>query len=196
MANFFAKALLIPTVLILSFACSFNNSNITLFGPAADDRDFNRELTIATKGADIFQAFETKYFLRVTYLSLDFRKALEKRVETLYLQNQVSFSEAQSKTGFFVSIFSPEGAKIDLDNNKLWTIIAEGTGFRAPPLSIRKLKEKDRWQPFFPYITKWSQEYLVLFDNPSNAKDALNVADNIPLKLTFSNSDAKVSFSW
>ncbi len=177
-------------------SCSFNANEITQFAMPYEDQGYSIALTNATRSADIFRNFETKYLIRTTYLSPDFRKAMSDRVQMLYEQTQSSFGEAQTKVGFFVSIFGPESEKIDLDDQKLWSVIVETKNFRSTPIMIRKLKDKRRWQAFFPYVDKWSSEYFVLFDHPSFTPSAENLVEKVPLRLTFSNSDAKVVFTW
>lgn len=188
------KASLTSLSIFLFVSCdhSQKTTEVVIHEDALSDETYATVLRQVTREASVYSNFETKLMIKVTYLSDDFRMAFDKRYETLMEEKRFSLGEADKKAGFFVSIFTPDQQKPDLDNSKFWTLILKHkTDQKRYPTMVRHLSEKDRWKPFFPWLSRWSHEYLVLFDS---ARDVSVSPDEFTLSL--SNPDARVSLNW
>jgi len=163
--------------------------------PPLSDASYAKALKNATRDVSVYDNFETKMLLKATYLSPEFRKAFDTRYENLMGESRFSLGEADQKAGFIVSVFAPEEKKLDLNNQNLWTIIMMHGEQKFFPSVVRHLSEKERWQPFFPHLNRWSREYLILFDTPSVSLGAGLIAPST-LSLSVSNADARVLVNW
>jgi hypothetical protein len=159
-----------------------------------EDAAWANALADATKSQVIFKDFETRYEVTATYLSPSFRGAFADRLTRVYKQGQGQFDEAGSKAGFFVSVHAPDSERTDLSNQAHWTILMNGKDGSLKPELIKKLDDKERWRAFFPTVTSWTTEYLIVFDTPATATSGL--VDKVPVSLLIANADAQVTLSW
>lgn len=188
---------------------------VVLHGDISDDEPYSRALSTATREASVYGDFETKVLIKATFLSPEFRNAFNIRYEKMMHENQFSLSAADRKAGFFISVFTPDGGGLDLNNRKLWALSLKTlSGQQYHPSMVQKLTNKKRWISFFPWLTKWSEEYLVLFDTEHAAADAAaDAPDPEPsssdaedassevsapweIELSLANSDARISLRW
>ncbi len=184
-------------ILVQQISCVTSIEEAVEINPTAEsDGAYYKVYSKYTREANVFDNFENKYNLTATVLSPEMRSSMASRYERLYKVQQGILEEASSKTGFFVSIFSPERGGLDLDDEVLWTIMVKiGETPRRPAL-VRRLGEKERWRPFFPEVNQWSKEFLIVFDEPlpDLATDDLVRKNSISLKIA--NADASVSLAW
>jgi hypothetical protein len=181
----------------LSTSCVYSADNeVALNTTVSQDKSYAKALTQATRSADVINNFEMRYRVKVTRLAPDFRTAFAKRFADVYRQQGPVFEEADAKTGFFVSIMSPEHKTIELENSYHWNIFLTTKAGDTKPAMIKKLNDKLRWSPFFDFVDPWSQEYLVVFDTASGEANSGDLVEKNQLSLTFANADAKVSLVW
>lgn len=188
------NAFLAAISFLLFTSCDHSQSptEVVIHDDALSDDAYATVLRKETREASVYSNFETKLMVKVTYLSDDFRMAFDKRYETLMEEKRFSLGEADKKSGFFISIFTPDQQKPELDNSKFWTLILKNrTDLKRYPTMVRHLSEKDRWKPFFPWLNRWSHEYLVLFDSEED-----NPTGPEAFTLSLSNPDARVSLNW
>jgi len=161
-----------------------------------EDRDYLTVYERFTKHAKVIIDLEKRYEVTATLLSPEMRGALATRYERIFKVPQPVLDDASNKTGFFVSLFSPDSRTFDLEDEALWTVLLEAEGGKRKPTLVRRLDEKERWQTFFPSILKWTKEYLVIFDQavPEVADPSLVKQEQV--KLVFANADATVSLGW
>ena len=179
--------------------CTSTSDKETLISPheaPLSDDAFIQALNQATQSANIYRDFETVLLIKVTYLSPHFRNAFAQRVKKLFQYFQPTFDDPKNKVGFFVSVYSPYNQKAELTNQNLWTILVEMHRNESSPLIIKKLDDKERWQPFFPYINKWTHEYFVLFEDPTLAPLDLTGPKSEAVKLKLSNAQTKIELSF
>jgi len=181
----------------LTSGCVYSADNeVALNATVAQDKQYAKALKEATRSADVINNFEMRYRVKVTRLEPSFRAAFAKRFADVYRQQGPVFEEADAKTGFFVSIMSPEHKAIDLENAYHWNIFLTTKDGDIKPASVKKLNDKLRWTPFFDFVDPWSQEYLLVFDKAAGEANAPDLVEKNLLSLTFANADAKVSFAW
>ncbi|MEZ4741732.1 MAG: hypothetical protein R3B45_04680 [Bdellovibrionota bacterium] len=178
-----------------SISCS-SGSDVSLNKSVLEDSDYSPIYEKSTHSQEIYKDFESKYRITVTYLSPNFRNAFAKRLKEIFTQEHPTLDEAINKTGFFISIQSPDDKAINLSDTHLWTIFLENQGTRYSPVLVRRIHDKLRWQPFFKDITKWSKEYLILFDLPSITPNDSGMVKVQNLQLTMANADAQVRLNW
>lgn len=139
---------------------------------AQDDKPYFAAYQQVSKRVDVINNFETKFTVDASHLTTAFRQAMATRYEHIFKDKEPALAEAASKTGIFVSVYTSNRELSELSRRDLWTIFLEGNGQKIAPTTIQRLSPKERWAPFFPAISPWSQDYLLLFDVPPAAGDA------------------------
>lgn len=187
------------SALIAANGCVYSaDDEVSLNTTVAQDKPYANALRNSTRTADVINNFEMRYKVNVTHLDASFRDAFAKRLQEIYRQQGPAFEEANAKTGFFVSISSPDHTAINLTNEYHWNIFLAVGNEPKKPVLIKRLNDKLRWKPFFDYVDAWSEEYLIVFDDI--ATTATDKASDLVVKNTFSlslaNADAKVTLNW
>lgn len=167
-----------------------------LSNPLEDDKDYYGSYQAATRGGDLIRNFGLEYRIHATYLYPEFRASLAKRLQKLYVQDAGAFTEADSKSGFLVTVFGSESDSTDLANTNHWTILLDGKDGSARPVLVRKITDKRRWRNFFQNITPWSVEYLVVFDTPAANPGAASLVEKPHANLVIANAEGKISLNW
>ena len=174
-------------------------TDVTTQPAPAEDPDYGPVLAKSTQARTIFKDFETRYMVSATYLSPEFRAAFARRLAKVYLQDRSAmFEEANAKAGFFVSIETPSDIedKGDLSNPQHWTVLLGDKQQPIKPILVKRLNDKERWRAFFPAVSPWTYDYLVVFDAPSVDPHSAELVEKTGVTLTFANADAKVELSW
>lgn len=172
-------------------------SNVKVLPSPDEDHEYQPAWAKATQARTVFKDFETRYSVTATYLSPDFRNAFAKRYERVYKQAPGEFSEAATKSGFFVSITAPDEDRTDLENPHHWTILLDQANDKGlKPTLVKRIDDKERWRAFFPTIDEWTQEYLVVFDAPNVNPNSPELVAKTAIGLTFANRDAHVDLTW
>jgi len=180
-----------------STGCVYSKeSSVSLQDDASSDKKYDHVHERATMNAEIIKDFETRYQVSTTYLSPEFRNAFAQRYERVYREPEPVLQEASAKAGFFVTLFSPDSTGYDLTDTHTWTIHLKSGDKLLKPVLVKKLHEKERWQPFFRNVHKWSKEYLVLFETPSVQTNSPDMVAKESLTLEISNADAHVDMKW
>lgn len=164
--------------------------------PLADDKDYYTSYQAATRGGDLIRNFGLEYRIHATYLYPEFRSSLAKRLQRLYIQDAGAFVEADSKSGFMVTIFGSDRDSTDLANTNHWTLLLEGKDGSTRPVLVRKITDKRRWRNFFENITPWSVEYLVVFDTPAANPNAANLVEKPHAKFVIATAEGKIALNW
>lgn len=182
--------------LVFSACVSSVDPGFELSDRIKDDEKYYKSYQNATRGGDLIRDFGLEYRIHATYLYPEFRAELARRVKEVYLQDAGAFAEADSKSGFFVSVFGSERDSTDLANTSHWTILLHGKDAPMRPVLVRKITDKQRWKNFFESITPWSTEYLVVFDTPAANPGAENLVEKPHAKLVIAASQGKVTLDW
>lgn len=180
----------------LVVSCTNNKSTFELHKSPFEDQNYSEQLRNSTRNLEINNNFKTEYQLDVTFLDFQFQKALNQRVQTLYETTNIDFVNSDFKTGFFVSIFSPYKSMMKLEDQSLWAITLKAQSKTYKPIKITKIRQKEKWKNFFPYINEWTSEYFILFDHDNSDETIGKLVKNTPTTLTFSNAKAKAILSW
>ena len=172
-----------------------NKSQVSSVVPTVpQDQVYLAAYEAASQSAEIYANFETLLQARVTYLSPAFMKAYETREQALQLIPLHAFGTLTHKIGFLVSLFTPNDTAERFADNTYWSItlqVGEQTYKRTLLLPQR---EKLRLQSFFPHISSWSKEFLLVFtpdDLTSTPKQS-----HAPLRLSLHHPQAGVILTW
>ncbi len=156
-----------------------------------ETRSYQDVLKKYLRSDTVFSNYETLYVLNVTAFLPEFQQAFKKMNEERFSELDL-LKNIKSAPLFFVSIYSPHDDLNNLSNGKIWEFVLK-VGIREFPVKvITKLNDKDTWSSFFPFINRWSSDYLLTFDIPDFDKSG--APDQLSLLLT--NARAKTSISW
>jgi hypothetical protein len=149
-----------------------------------------------TQDAKVIADFEHRYSVTATVLTPEMRSALAKRYEQMFAVQQTVLDDSSSKSGFFVSVFSPNRQGYDIEDEVHWTILLQTGETPRRPMVVRRLDDKERWKPFFPEVSQWSKEYLIIFDENLPDLDSAELVKKNSISLIFANADAQVKLVW
>jgi hypothetical protein len=172
------------------------STKVEMLPTVEQDTKYEKSWRRASRSTTVYRDFETKYSIEATYLSPEFRSAFAERAERFAKSKLQFLEEASEKSGFFVTIFSPDAKVDDLADQEHWTIQLQDGEKLLRPAFIRRLADKERWKNFFPGVNRWSAEYLVVFDSPSRSTANKDLAVERPVQVQFTNADADVTMRW
>lgn len=156
-----------------------------------DQKPYNRVLEQYLRSTTVYYNYETLYMVSASMLSSPFYEALSRRVADHYQSTEVLKNFTVNAT-VFLSIYAPDYDLNDLANKRVWELFIEINGKKYPVKSVKKVKEKESWYAFFPYINHWTTDFIIIFDVPESEK--------LPpdSKFTFSmiNSQTKTTMKW
>jgi hypothetical protein len=197
------KNMVVPVVMsvsalsIASSCVSSTDPGVEVSDPAHDDSDYYPKYQAATRGGDMIVKFDIHYRIHATYLSPEFRSALVKRVEKLYLQDAGgAFQEASSKAGFIVTVYGLDRDTVDLTNTSHWTLLFDSKEGAVKPILVKKISDKIRWRNFFETMTPWTTDYLVVFDRAAINPHAEKLVEKPMTRLTLANGVGRVQLNW
>jgi hypothetical protein len=182
---------------ILTSCFSGSSSKVTVSDALRSDEVYYKSYEQHTVRGHVYEDFETKFIVNATILAQGFRKSVGDRYRRLFNIPQPFLEEASQKTGFFVTLFTPERQRGILDDGNQWSLVLEIPG-QEPlrPVAIKFLSNKARWESFFEGIDTWSREYLVIFDVHNPMIKSTELVKEQPIFLKISNSDATLKLSW
>lgn len=172
------------------------SKDVSLTPEPGEDDEYAHVLEAHSRDAKVFVDFESVVQLSVTHLSAPMRSALAARVSRMLGTEQGVLSEASEQLGFFVSAFVADRKAADLTDDRQWVFTLRHRDQVLRPILVRRLVDKGHWRPFFPAVTEWSDEYLVLFNtNPSDPGSPTLVAPE-SLTLEVAGTRARVQLAW
>ncbi len=184
-------------IVALSSCISSIDPGIELSRPPSDDKEYYQSYQEATRGGDMIRDFGLTFKIQATYLYPGFRAQLARRLKELYLQDTGgAFSEADSKSGFLVTIYGDGRDTADLANTNHWTVVLDGKDGQQRPVLVRKITDKQRWRNFFESVSPWSTDYLVVFDAPAANPGAANLVEKPHAKLIIAHGEGKITMNW
>jgi hypothetical protein len=192
----------IPILLCIAafnwFGCvSSVDPGFEIADPPHEDNDYYAKYKRATRGGDLIYKFDVNYRVNATFLSPEFRAALVKRVEKLYLQDAGgAFQEASSKAGFIVTVYGLDRDTVDLTNTNHWTLQFDSKEGAVKPILVKKISDKIRWRNFFETMTPWTSDFLVVFDRAAVNPQAENLVEKPMTRLTLANGIGKIQLDW
>lgn len=180
---------LVPLFVLLTGCLSSPEPEVSYPLEAHEDKPYFSVYEASSHNYDVIHNFETKFQAHITRVTPAFREALMQRYQHIWNEQHPLFAEAADKTAFFVTIYTANRELQNVADADVWNIQLQIDGQTLKPSAIKKLKPKERWQPFFPEINQWSLEFLLLFDRaPGSGQE--------PMKLILSSPDGAVRAEW
>jgi hypothetical protein len=138
-------------------------------------------------------AFQKRFEVKAVLLTNEFRKAYLARHARLQGPSQGGqFDDSiGSRVGVLLSVFSSDRDFEILEDKRLWTIAMNYGQAELRNPEVRMLPEKALTTPYFPFVSPWSKEFLVVFE-PQGGEGGL--PDKV--ELTMRSSMANVEMIW
>ena len=196
---YFSKSLVALTLFsscLLQGCLRSQGPNISLTLNPSEDSDYLAVYKTYTQREHVYKNFETKFTVSVTMLTSEFRRALAKRHDLVMSQKQDYLADFTNKTGFFISVFSPSSDNLQLDDENYWTISLQKGSETHKPITINSLSPKKKWELFFPDISNWSKEYLVIFDVSTPIGSDHQMVAKEPISLNLNNIEGKIRINY
>jgi hypothetical protein len=182
----------------LNVACtsSPNNATVTIPpAPAADD-EYQETLTKWQRSVKVYDQFQNRIELNAVLFTEEMRSAYVARWKRLRGDSNVSMAaEFGGNLAVLVSLFTPQEDFMRLDNKNLWTLRMGFGSETLVPVTVLRLYDKPMHEGFFDFISKWSSEYLVVFD-VSTAGASQSVALPEFISAQFYSSLAYIDLRW
>ncbi|MHB1680261.1 MAG: hypothetical protein ACYCTB_07115 [bacterium] len=175
------------------------------------NNNYKSVLNYATKKINVYNynKLNTVMFLRATYFNNAFVYAYAKKYSEYYLLNKKAFKIKLNKlygksnkyVKFFISVYTPNIRYNNFDSNRsIWMIyLSNNKKENVLPLKIKPAEQKRAFlQAFFPYITKWSKQYIIEFPRYYNKKKRkLMITRKTKwLKLTITGVNGRAILKW
>ena len=117
-----------------------------------------------TKNYNVVQKFHTNFTLTTTLIDQEFADAFSERYERMYKEKHKLITTADKRAAYFVSIYSPERRVKKIQSKDMWNIYLKVGDKRLKPQLFKRVRPKEKWNQFFPTITFWSHEFLIVFE--------------------------------
>ncbi len=132
---------------------------------ATNDSEYAGTLQKWQRSENVFHLFQNQLSINAVMLSSEFRKSYSSRMTRLRGDSRNSLEESvNQRVGFLVSITSPFHAYETLDDKRIWGISLKYGNSKIQNNETKLLADKVILEPFFPFITQWSREFLVTFE--------------------------------
>ena len=183
------------TILALLTSCQspepVNGVQTVVYDMNQGTRSYQTVLKKYWRTETVFSNYETLYVLNVAAFLPEFQQAF-KKVNDERFSGLDLLKNVKSRPSFFVSIYSPKDELTILTNDRIWEFVLK-VGIREFPVkAVTKLKDKDAWSTFFPFVNRWSTDYLLSFDVPNIDQ----LTGESPISLMLSNAKAKTAIHW
>lgn len=154
--------------------CASLPGNVFFTEPFASSRTpYGEALLRNTREAELYQGFDTVAKVWVSWKNEEVRRALAKTsVDAYKLKGEEAESlrnEEEKGSGhvreFHVALYTPSKQWNDLDSpSTLWRVYLKlPDGSRFTPVQIVRLPKSDKNPVEYPYVTRWTREYTILF---------------------------------
>lgn len=180
-------------------ACTTTSAGVSSDLPpsAKDDDAYISVVNKWKREATVFSQFQKRVDAVAVLFTDEFRRAYAERWNRLRADNRASFEEVgANKMAVLVSAYTPEYQYSFLDNTKLWSYQLKVADKTLTPYQISHLNDKALFEAFFPFINKWTKEYLVIFETSEGGVGSQAVVN--PTSVSFAMRSALVSlnFEW
>jgi hypothetical protein len=188
LSQLYRYALCLILVLAGTSSClSSMEKEIILHPSLEEDKDYAAAYRAASKKFAVNKNFETRHIITITHLNQPFLNSFAARYKRLFNEAAPILNETSGKLGFFISLYSADTEQNRLDKSSLWNLQFQDRNSISKPEFIKTLRSKPEWHPFFPDVSPWTTEYIVLFAN--SAQEFSSEA-----KFIISNADTRIEF--
>lgn len=180
-------------LLLLSLGCQTPEDRVstTLFHAKPTREPYQKTMEKYSRETTVFSNYETLYMLNGTVFSTEFYEEFRKAVNERFLELNV-LKDIQENATFFVSIFSPNNEYNDLSNKRIWEFNMQVGDKTYRSKLVKQIKEKESWYAFFPYINRWSSDFVISFEIPEGE----SIPSDSKFTLSLANAEAKTLMVW
>lgn len=190
----FLFAVLAPLV-TLSCTSMSDEAKTSLPTSAADDDAYQVALAKWSREAHVFYRFQKVIDANVVLFTEEFRRAFLERWTQIRGDGRSNLDEMTSgKSAALVSLYTPDFPYMSLDNSRLWTIEMQFGEKKIAPSIVRWIDDKPLLEPYFPFLNKWTREFLVIFDTASPSGETFVLPNSVQLSLR--SSLVSTEFAW
>lgn len=198
----FACAVAVSSGLSLT-ACTTASSNTRTVVPPGpmDDVEYSAVLLKWTKEAKVIDHFQKQVDFNAVLLTDEMRRAYVARHARLRGDASAAIEDMNGgKLGMIVSIFTPDSGYEDLSDRSVWSVSLRAGAQSVTNVQVRRLSNKTVLEPYFPFVNRWTNDYLLVFETASApqpgaaASEILLQAQDVSLVLR--SAIANVDFNW
>lgn len=161
-----------------------------------------------TRSGQEYDRLETRLYVAATYRAWPFREAYvaeyarifllpEREREALLARETASFEQYHE---FVLSAYTPYRQSGDfLTRTGIWRLYLEGpNGLRVPTSRVDRMAEPPQvLAAFYPYVTRWSREFLVRFPRQTpDGREVLPDPERDPFRLIITSTLARTELTW
>lgn len=141
--------------------------------------------------------FQKRIDAQAVLFTDDMRKAYAERWVRIRGDKEAEIEAlAGGKLAVFVSVFTPESDYLDLDNRQLWSHSLQVGAQGASPVAIKRLFSKSAFSPFFPFVNRWTADYLILFEASSSSLQGEGLVNAPQAIFQMRSALASIQFAW
>lgn len=194
----YATRLMFPVLLFPVLSCtSIPSGSMAAIPPEADsDKEYAPILEKWHKDVSIFDQFQSRLNLHAVLFTEEMRKAyLDRWIRVRGDSPAAIGADIGGNLSLFVSFYTPDENYLVLDDPNLWTLrLQYGDRILAPTI-VKRLFDKEIYRGFFPFVTIWSSEYLIVFDvSVSDSGDSAVLPESLSAR--FYSSLSHVDLKW
>ncbi|MBX9704261.1 MAG: hypothetical protein K2X39_08925 [Silvanigrellaceae bacterium] len=190
---FFAGILVSSCTSVTKPSLKNENSVVSL------DESYENIIKHWSKETNIFFNFLKIADARAVLLNKAVVSAYEKERNKILGQDSIDPNIKNFEEGYFsiyVSFYTPTKPYRDLQKKGIWNIELKVNETSLKPEKMQFYKNKALLQPFFPSLSFWSSEYILVFKIPQELQNVLyeGKADLVELRLR--SGLAQIELSW
>lgn len=187
------KYLFHTALFLVLVACETTGPQVTttLHNTKASYEPYEETMEKNSRSETVFANYEQLYVMNVAGFTTEFYDSFTNALNER-LRSTAMLADIRVNSTYFVSIFSPDLEYNDLGNARLWEFILTVDGREYRSSIVRKIIDRDAWAPFFSFMNRWSNEYLIVFEVPESDQ----VPSDAKRTLTLANSKAKTEMVW
>ena len=171
--------------LLINSSCTtvqFKDSKASIPATATQDTEYYPVLEKWTRRAEVNSKFHKTIITNAVVLSEEMKRAYSSRLSRIRGDSAIGPMGVEAgKLGILVSSFTPDRPYLNLDDKNLWTA------------SVNLVPDKVLLESFFPFVSQWSKEYLLIFE--ASAAGLSSEALVNPQTLSFDMRSALVNLS-
>jgi hypothetical protein len=185
--------------LLLTSACTTTKGEVVSAIPPEplDDAEYAPSLERWSRKVQLVDQFQKRVDASAVLFSDGMRKAYVARWSRIRGEKEAEIEGlAGGKLAVFVSIYTPEDDYLELENRQLWSHALQLGPAAVSPTLVRRLPAKSAFTPFFPFVNKWTSDYLLLFDASTAGLGAEGLVNSTSATFTMRSALASVEFTW
>lgn len=147
------------------------------------------------KRAYYSKSIEHSVYIESVYFSKDFMTAYRKRFQNIFGQKETQWIAGNDEhIVFFVSVYCNDEPLMKLEDWKIWSIEIQFEDKFVAAKEITKVEQNISVTAFFPFINRWTHEYILLF--PKTEELMKYIQTNGKFRLSFDSAEIDMNMDW